>query len=333
MIYIFCGVNWPATYALATFFKSHLEEWGRSAAICEVSGLEDIGRFVLNHSEEVFLLAARWISLDLIDALARSGELPIICVETPSSALFTHWLEHTGDDKMAALRETTRDLAPLIDMLARIDRSENLKMFRAEMASSHEAASQFVRDVLHGSPRPIDLDTPHDPDAIAPLDPSAFAPQPVEDKDAAGMLAALDANISSKFRQSVQLPVRMFSQPGGIPLEGPIDLTGSPRGLFFGPMLHLRSAAWTITASLLCADVTQRPKLEVDAAYLIDGVHQVLGRSEFNLIPNGRIKVSFTFVNLTPHHPLEFRLNLTQGVFHGTLTVEEITLNPASETH
>lgn len=332
MIYVFCGVSWPATYAVTALFKSHLDQSGRSAAICDVGGLDDIGRLALQHSEEVLLLATRWMSFDLINALTLSNGVPIIYVETPSSALFSHWLEHTDNDPMAALRETTRDLAPLVDMLARVEKVGNLKVFSTNMTTDEEAITTFVLEVLRDAPRSISLEAPGDPNDIAWPDPSIFASQHIENKEVADMLFALDANMSARSGQYIQLPIHLLSQPGGDTLDRPIDLTGSPRGLFWGPLIHLQLGAWTVTASFLCNDITQRPKLAFDAAHFIKGEHSVLSRSEFNLISNGRIKVSFTFVNSTPLHPLEFRLNLTQGVFHGTLTLEEMSLHPSSES-
>lgn len=326
MIIVICGVNWPATWSVARLIETALTATNRTTAICEAPDLEEIGSFVLRRSEDILLMTVRWMTPALIEALPHSAA-PVVQVDAPASALFAHWMEHTEQDPMAALREVVRDLAPLSELL----RLRDTLRFEPAMAGNPARCLAFLAALAASDTRLAGLGQSVDTPGINWPDSAPFAAGQVADADVAAMLSALDAGLSSRVPQPLPVPVRLMLQPGFQPLDGPIDLTGSPRGLFFGPLIPLPSGVWTVTVVIVCRGVMQKPKVIMDAAHLLESGPEILGQCEFALVSDGRMRISYSFVNPAPNRRLEFRMLLPQAVFDGSLTLEALTLVPSDD--
>lgn len=327
MIIVLCGVSWPATVSVARFMHSVATASGHSAVVHEASDLEEIGRAALARSEDVVLITVRWMSPALIEALITAA-VPTVFVRASSSTLLDHWLEHRQGELIVALREVFRDLAPVIELL----RQREILSFMPDMAESRPAITGFLRDfsaLPGGGEHFVALAQEA---GIAWPNPQDFAPRAQVSKHVQDVLAVFDTALERGRIGPIPVPLPMLLVSGFTPLAGPIDLTGSARMLFFGPLIALPSGLWTISVSLVCHGVSQRPKVEMDAAAITRNGPEIFGKCSFVLIPDGRMKISYSFVNPSSDKPLEFRLMLHQAVFDGMIEVESMVVAPSDDT-
>lgn len=327
MIIVFCGVSWTATVSVARFMQSVATATGHSAVVREASDLEAIGRAALARPEEVILLTVRWMTPALIEALTTAA-VPIVFVRTSSSTLLGHWLEHRQGEPFAALREVFRDLAPAIELL----RQREVLSFMPEMAGSKPEIAGFLRGFSSLAGGGDSFAAVAQEAGIAWPDPQGFAPLAEVSKPVLDVLSVLDTALESGRPGPIPVPLPMLMVAGFTPLAGPIDLTGSARILFFGPMIALPSGLWTVSVTLVCHGVSQRPKVEMDAVAITRNGPEVFGKCSFVLIPDGRMKISYSFVNPSPDKPLEFRMMMHQAVFDGTIEVESMVVAPSDDT-
>ncbi len=327
MIIVVCGVSWPATAAVARLLASAAQASGRSAVVRETSDLETTGRHALLQPEEILLLTVRWMTAPLLEVLDRAAAA-VVFVQTPASTLLDHWMGHKKGDLAAASREVFRDLSPVVELL----RNRDVWRFTPEIAADRGKMLAFLKDfsaAVKGFPAPVaDLAG----QAISWPDIMRFAPVEQADPVTRDMLTAFDNATRTGVLGALFIPRPMLMTGGFVPLSpDPIDLTGSARPLFFGPMIPLPSGLWTATATLVCRGVKQRPNVAMDAISISANGPEVFGKCSFALIPSGRMKVSFSFVNPSPDKRLELRLILKQAVFDGTLELESLLITPSDE--
>ena len=110
-------------------------------------------------------------------------------------------------------------------------------------------------------------------------------------------------------------------------LTGPIDLTGRPRGLTFGPYMVLPMGAWTVHVVFGCSKETAR------SHFLID-VYAGTRLSSGTLEPEagGIYEVTLEFVIEEATDPLvEVRLFSERAMFEGRVSLGTVTFVPRDE--
>jgi hypothetical protein len=106
---------------------------------------------------------------------------------------------------------------------------------------------------------------------------------------------------------------------GAIPVSGPIDATGRPGVLFYGPRTCLPRGKWRARAVVAFSQhlVGHTFGIEVTTG----GGSTRLGEAAFSIDAPGRHDMMIPFENPDPDAPIELRLSSKRGVFDGTLSL------------
>jgi hypothetical protein len=120
------------------------------------------------------------------------------------------------------------------------------------------------------------------------------------------------------------------STKGGKPIEGPIDATGRPQILFFGPYVHLPSGVWRARTVVAFSEqlVGQSFRIEIvsgrEASTIAD--------RSFPIDAPGRHDLIVDFENDDYSTPLEVRLSSERGVFDGSLSLGYVEFSTPAES-
>jgi hypothetical protein len=115
---------------------------------------------------------------------------------------------------------------------------------------------------------------------------------------------------------------RLAQTPSQAPLS-PIDLTGSGRGLLFGPFIRLPEGPWSCSVMFGCSERVKGVKM---VAEVFAGVP--LNRITFELVEAGVFEVECSFVNSNPDIPIEVRLFTAEAAFEGEIMLTQVRMFP-----
>jgi hypothetical protein len=110
-------------------------------------------------------------------------------------------------------------------------------------------------------------------------------------------------------------------QPG-VPLTGPIDMTGPARYLVYGPYMHVTPGQWVATACFAVAENRSGNALVLDVY-----CGKVLCVGRIDLPESGIYTVDLPFEIDEPRLPLEFRVAMDRGAIEGWFDLRGVALN------
>ena len=316
-----------------------LKAAGRKTEIEQVSSLATLGSFALRANGSTMIAHVRKFDRTLSTEIA-SSDMPILIAQTHPAGLFG-MLRAAGIDADYALREVSAEFAGLVEIAA-LKRSvtvcppkdsTDLRAFIERIA--HWAGQDLKHDQIQeiaamhaGHPRDATWLT-----SATELGPILEAIEPAQRTSATSMFEGLEAALHAQKPVEFSIGPILFVN-GNPPHDAatlPIDMTGYPRLMFFGPYIHLPAGAWAVRLLVSFSESARDLPCRASVEAVKDGEVQTLSSIDFTVALEGQVEIRLYFRNPDPTVALEFRLSCQKSVFDGFVELHDAILSPRED--
>lgn len=315
MIYVVAGLPGPFTRWCAEVLATIVAASGRSVVIDTVCRLADLAPIALETDADDIVCVATTADAALVDALERGARPFLIALDEPLAALAR--LSATDRPEEALCRVSAACASA--SSLATSGRATQVTRLAAEgdpHAAMAQIAACFGLQAAAVAPPPIEAASP-----------SLNLPVRMESAMTAA-LAAYPQGLFSPRGGPIVLSDSLFLQgaPPHAPVSGPIEVTGRPGFLFFGPYLCLPIGDWDLSVYVDLSETAAGGHYCVDAVMSRDGVIVELANIAFIGSAPGLQEVRLAIRVEAPDHPLEFRMRTLRAMFDGVVTLVRVEL-------
>jgi hypothetical protein len=124
----------------------------------------------------------------------------------------------------------------------------------------------------------------------------------------------------------------MFDGNGAGPItSAPIDATGRPRLLTYGPYVNLPTGRWRVEYVFASSAELAATQFELDVSIFADGIAHIIARRDFTPATAGRAVIDLDFSIDRSDLPIEVRLSCTKAIFDGQLAIGYLLFRSRSE--
>lgn len=297
-----------------------------------VESLQQIGRELLSRNCLNAIIVARQPELAFCKDIL-SGNRPMMAIlDRPEAAIGALQTDH-GVPYAEAVRRVANSMASIVPVVqAKHGLVLNASQGQSEFAIAKAIAEQFGLTLADDIVQQIVARVPLRPEVTATEAPDQqFEPLPGMEmvapnaSTAASALEPLWRHLQGEPLQEIVWTPSLFylsHAPQQAPLSL-IDLTGSGRGLLFGPFIRLPEGPWSCSVMFGCSERVKGVKM---IAEVFAGVP--LNRITFELAEAGVFEVECSFVNSNPDIPIEVRLFTAEAVFEGEIMLTQVRMFP-----
>ena len=320
-----------------------------------------LGLRVIQTLTEVACGPYRWVCVgtasDLAAALGQASDRPVVFfADSPDHRISSVFLESGAPlvvflnsphaiaknlavsrslDAISSIRVTTQSLSCLHE-LAIVPRAyvvserldvNNLDKYIRNFARLYEIRldDSILKEAMHRLIPAMQKD-----DEIAPARGDLAIESECQTAAMASCLEGFGPLLKKKPINQVYWPREVFldADRQGMPLSGPLDLTGSARLLLYGPFLHLPRGSWCATVTFEVSQNLSGNSLKIDIYY--DGV---IGEWKCELPKEGIYVFDLRFEVLDPRHAVQIRFYIMQGAIEGIFDLKHVDLRRVDRNH
>lgn len=298
-----------------------------------VESLQQIGRELLSRNCLDAIIVARQPELAFCKEMLANNRPMMITLDRPEAAIGALQTDHSVP-YAEAVRRTANSMASIAPIVqAKRGLVLNASRGQSELAIAKAITEQFGLTLPDATLQQIAARIPLRPEATdveeadaqsEPALPGVELVSPVASTAEAAIRPLWRHLQGEPLQEIVWTPplFRLAHAPQQAPLS-PIDLTGSGRGLLFGPFIRLPEGSWSCSVMFGCSERVKGARM---IAEVFAGVP--LNRITFELAEAGVFEVECSFVNSNPDIPIEVRLFTAEAAFEGEIMLTQVRMFP-----
>lgn len=137
------------------------------------------------------------------------------------------------------------------------------------------------------------------------------------------LISSMRYDKDGKIPEHFSWPAELFigKDGGNHLLRQPIDMTGPPRLLLYGPYLHIPFGVWEIILTLKIDENFSGNSVDIDIFH-----QRVLKMETFKLPASGVMALKAKFSIEESRHPVEIRMILREGAIEGKIQIADVNI-------